>query len=228
MSDQPSPEIRQKAAQLAREYQQHQEPLAWFEVLYAQAQEDPLQIPWAQMTPHPILQDWLNSNNLSAKGKKALVIGCGLGDDAEFLSQLGFSVTAFDISPTAIAWCKKRFPESSVDYLVADLLALDSSWNGKFDLVVESRTIQSLPLEQRREVTGAIAPLVAIQGTLLVITHLRDTEEPPSGPPWALSESELAQFEELGFQEVKRKRFENRDVKLLRLEYLCSKKENLL
>jgi hypothetical protein len=36
-----------------------------------------LQVLWAQMTPHPILQDWLNSNNLSAKGKKALVMAVG-------------------------------------------------------------------------------------------------------------------------------------------------------
>lgn len=223
MSDQPSPEIRQKAAQLAREFRQLGEPSAWFEVLYAQANNDSSQVPWAQMTPHPILQDWLNSNNPSGEGKKALVIGCGLGDDAEFLSQLGFSVTAFDISPTAIAWCKKRFPDSTVDYLVADLLAKNSSWDGQFDLVIESRTIQSLPLELRREVTEAIALFVATEGTLLVITQIRDTEEPPSGPPWALSESELAQFEELGLKEVNRQPFENRDLKLLRLEYLRSK-----
>lgn len=223
MSDQLSPEIRQKAAQLAKEYQQLGKPSAWFEVLYAQARENPSQVPWAQMTPHPILQDWLNSNNLLGEGKKALVIGCGLGDDAEFLSQWGFSVTAFDISPTAIAWCKKRFQDSSVDYWVADLFALDSSWDSKFDLVVESRTIQSLPLELRREVIEAIAQSVAREGTLLIITHLRDSEDPPSGPPWSLSESELAQFEQLKFKEVNRKLFENQEVKLLRLEYLCSK-----
>ncbi|MCC5670705.1 class I SAM-dependent methyltransferase [Nostoc sp. CHAB 5784] len=43
-----------------------------------------------------------------ASGQKALVIGCGLGDDAEAIASLGFEVTAFDISPTAIAWCQER------------------------------------------------------------------------------------------------------------------------
>ncbi|MDZ7952448.1 hypothetical protein [Nostoc sp. DedQUE09] len=38
-----------------------------------------------------------------ASGQKALVIGCGLGDDAEALAHLGFEVTTFDISPTAMS-----------------------------------------------------------------------------------------------------------------------------
>ena len=56
----------------------------------------------------------------SASEQKALIIGCGLGDDAEALAKLGFEVTAFDISTSAIAWCQQRFPDSTVNYLVAD------------------------------------------------------------------------------------------------------------
>lgn len=39
---------------------------------------------------------------------RAVVIGCGLGDDAEYLASMGYEVTAFDISPTAIAMCHTR------------------------------------------------------------------------------------------------------------------------
>ena len=90
------------------------EPSAWFEVLYAQAKGDTAKIPWAKLAPHPYLQDWLTNHEPFPSQQKALVIGCGLGDDAEALANLGFEVTAFDISPTAITWCKQRFPNGSI------------------------------------------------------------------------------------------------------------------
>ena len=104
---------------------------------------------------------------------------------------------------------------------MADLFALDPAWKGKFDLVVESRTIQALPLSVRKEAIAAMAPLVALGGKLVVITRYRDTEAEPDGPPWALSESELKQFQELGLQEMHREEFvdEGRGVTELRLEY---------
>jgi 2-polyprenyl-3-methyl-5-hydroxy-6-metoxy-1,4-benzoquinol methylase len=100
----------------------------------------------------------------------------------KLLRTLGFKVTAFDISPTAIAWAKQRFPNSSVNYLVAELLALDSDWNGAFDLVFECQTIQSLPLNLREKVMSAIAPLLAPGGTLLLIARQRDFDAEPDAP----------------------------------------------
>ncbi|WP_313934260.1 MULTISPECIES: hypothetical protein [Nostocaceae] len=41
-----------------------------------------------------------------------------MGDDAEAPAKLGFEVTAFDISPTAISWCQQWFPDSSVNYVI--------------------------------------------------------------------------------------------------------------
>ena len=214
-------EIRQRVISLAQQAIHQQNPTAWFDILYDEANGDTAQIPWARLTIHPYLEEWLHQQAVAGKGKSALVIGCGLGDDAEALAKLGFEVTGFDISPTAIAWCQQRFPDSSVTYVVADLFALDAAWNGKFDLVIESRTIQALPLKVRKPAISSIANLVASQGTLLVITRYRDTEEEPDGPPWALSESELQQFQDLGLQEVRRDVFvrEESDVRELRLEY---------
>jgi len=214
--------IQQKIKKLATESQKA-DPTAWFDVLYSEAEGDAGQIPWARLTTHPYLQEWLDISQPQGEGRTALVIGCGLGDDAEALAKLGFQVTAFDISIKAIAWCKERFPDSSVNYLVADLLALDSEWHGKFDLVIESRTIQALPLEMRSEVINCIAPLVASKGTLLVITRIRDDDSVPSGPPWALSEKELGEFIELGLQEVRRDLFLSeageKTIRQVRIEY---------
>ena len=214
-------EIRQKVVSLAEEAIEKQDPSSWFDTLYGDADGDTAKIPWARLTIHPYLQAWITEEKITGNGSSALVIGCGLGDDGEALGKLGFQVTAFDVSPEAIAWCKRRFPDSEVNYLVADLFALDPAWQSKFDLVVESRTIQALPINVRKEAIAAMAPLVALGGKLVVITRYRDTEAEPDGPPWALSELDLKEFQELGLQEVHRQEFvdEGRGVTELRLEY---------
>lgn len=214
--------LQQKVKSLATESIRQQNPSGWFETLYAEAEGDSTQVPWAKNTVHPYLQDWLEKYPPQADGKSALVIGCGLGDDAEILSNLGYQVTAFDIAPTAIAWCKQRFPESSVTYLVADLLALEPAWQKQFDLVYECRNIQALPLDVRLQAIGAIAPLVADNGILLVITRHRNHSSIPEGPPWPLSDEELSQFEELGLKEIRRDSFLEGDevrIEQLRIEY---------
>ncbi|MBD2513230.1 class I SAM-dependent methyltransferase [Nostoc muscorum FACHB-395] len=208
--------------ELVTEALQKSDPSAWFEVLYAKAKGDTAQIPWAKLAPHPYLQDWLTNHEPFASGQKALVIGCGLGDDAEALAHQGFEVTAFDISPTAIAWCQQRFPNSTVNYIVADLLAIPSQWHQAFNFVFECRNIQALPLNVRSWVISSVTSVLAPGGTLLMITHVRDTEAEPSGPPWPLSNSELAQFKDLGLYQVEQLVFLEPgqiDVKQVRIEY---------
>ena len=222
MFEQQPQNLREKVKSLATESSQQENPSGWFETLYAEANGDSRQVPWAKNSPHPYLQDWLELFTPSRESCSALVIGCGLGDDAEALANQGYQVTAFDISPTAIAWCKKRFPHSTVTYLFADLFNLPSLWNNSFDLVYECRNIQALPLSSRKQVIGAIASLVSAQGTILVITRLREDDAEPDGPPWALSEQELSQFSQLGLTEMRRDVFvEGEDVivKQVRIEY---------
>ncbi|WP_088241493.1 class I SAM-dependent methyltransferase [Calothrix rhizosoleniae] len=214
--------LQQKVKRLATEAVKSSEPSAWFEVLYADAQGDATQVPWAKLAPHPYLQDWLTLRKPSGQGNSALVIGCGLGDDAQALSELGFQVTAFDISPTAIAWCKQRFPNSTVNYAIADLLMLPQQWQNTFDLVIESRNIQALPLNVRSQAIQSVASMVAPMGTLLVITRFREQEAATDGPPWPLSTSELAEFSPLGLQESERVTFREsqpQEVQQLRIEY---------
>ncbi|WP_413164804.1 class I SAM-dependent methyltransferase [Capilliphycus salinus ALCB114379] len=196
--------LRNKVVSLATESLQKDDATGWFETVYTDAKGDSSQVPWAKSTSHPYLQDWLEKYPPNTEGKTAIVIGCGLGDDAETLAKLGFKVTAFDISPTAISWCQQRFPDSEVNYLVGDLFNLDSSIQHSFDFVFECRTIQALPLKMRSDSIEAVSSLVGEKGTLIVITRYRDSETEPDGPPWPLSEGELSLFKQLGLQEVRR------------------------
>ncbi len=179
------------------------DPLGWFEVLYATAGGDSSIIPWADLTPNPNLVSWLDQQGVAGAGRTALKIGCGLGDDAEELSRRGFHTTAFDISPTAISWCRRRFPGSTVCYVEADLLRPPDEWAQGFDLVLESYTLQVLPAYLRGEAMRRVAGFVAPGGTLLVIARGREPDEPEGTMPWPLTEEELTVFEEAGLTELR-------------------------
>jgi SAM-dependent methyltransferase len=173
-----------------------------FEELYASVDGDLDQVPWARLGPHPQLVSWLDTRKIPTDAR-ALVIACGLGDDSEELSRRGCAVTAFDLSPTAIDWCRRRFPASSVDYQVADLLELPGEWAHSYDIVVEINTIQSLPLTQRRMTVEAIATTVAPGGALFVRCYgTAEGDSPVDSRPWPVSRAELAVFEESGLREV--------------------------
>lgn len=94
---------RHRVQQLASEFLARADVQGWFEALYMEAGNDYAVVPWADLAPNPNLVDWSIAQGLKGAGKTALVVGCGYGDDAEFLAELGFEVVAFDVSPTAIA-----------------------------------------------------------------------------------------------------------------------------
>lgn len=70
---------------------------AWFEAVYARAQNDPALVPWANLAPHPLTKAWVGAQARGISGLRALDVGCGLGDNAECLAAAGASVTAFDL-----------------------------------------------------------------------------------------------------------------------------------
>jgi len=174
------------------------EATAWFDGIYSGAQQDERVPPWSAMRPRPGFLAWAERTALSGQGKRAAVIGCGLGDDAEELSRRGFAVTAFDIAPTAVAWCQARFPDSSVNYQVADLFNPPATWRHAYDLVVEIFTIQALPIDLRAQTIEAVAALVAPAGDLFLFALGAAQGAARTGPPWALTREELAAFEENG------------------------------
>jgi SAM-dependent methyltransferase len=193
-------EGRRRAGLLAQEHRDRGDFMSWFEDLYAVANGDTNAIPWAEMSANHKFVDWVAGHDLDGKGKTAVVVGCGLGDDAEVLAARGFDVTAFDISETAIGWCKKRFPNSSVHYVALDLFALPENWT--FDFVLEIYTIQALPLEFRERAVKAVAHLVARGGTLLAIGRLAADLDERVKMPWPLTRSELDGFTRYGLRQV--------------------------
>jgi SAM-dependent methyltransferase len=169
------------------------DPTGWFERLYSAAGAGEMVVPWHRNGPDPMLAHWAGER--SGTGQAAIVVGCGLGDDAEYIAGLGYASVAFDVAPSAIELARQRFPESTVDYQVADLLALPARWRRSFDLVVENFTVQSLPESVRVRATAAIAGLVAPGGTLIVHASVRrENAAPRPGPPWPLRRADVEAF----------------------------------
>src|SRR5215471_9712499 len=86
---------------------------AWarfYEEQYQEAAGDAGRLSWADLTPCPALQAWLNSEapSLVRPGAAACVVGCGMGDDVQELADRGYDVVGFDVSSTAVQWARAR------------------------------------------------------------------------------------------------------------------------
>ncbi len=192
-------ELRERTAAFAREHVGRGDATAWFEELYKQADGNTDLIPWADLEPNRFFVEWDKTARIKGEGRKALVVGCGLGDEAAYLAERGFDVTAFDISEKAVEWAGRIHKGSGIRFVVADLFTPPAEWKKAFDFVIEVYTIQALPRTMREKTIDAIAGLVTDGGELVVVQWLGDgLEEDDEGPPWPVSRAELRRFEEQG------------------------------
>ena len=177
-------EIRHRLKQLSNAAASTDEPLSWFEELYSSARGDDSWIPWSDGSPSPFVVEWV----IGKPPGRALVVGCGLGEDAVFLEKNGWDVVAFDLSPTAVEWAKKRHEKSSIEWVVADLLNPPDEWISQFELVLEVHILQAIPENIRNKAAKILPIFVAEGGHLVCIGRFGEDGNPHQGPPWPLNQ----------------------------------------
>lgn len=169
---------------------------SFFETIYTDAGGDASRVPWAHQRPSPFMVSWLNKvgTGMVRPGGRVAVVGCGLGQDAMELVRRGFDVLAFDLSQSAIKWARELHPEAADCFIVADAIEPPSRLRHRFDLVVESSTLQSVPPALRPDLARGMSTLLGPHGALLAICRARCASVPLSnvdGPPYPLSCVEL-------------------------------------
>lgn len=112
---------------------------------YRQVHEKKLQ--WASDVPSPIVAETLVRYGLTAEAK-ILELGCGEGRDAANLLRKGYDLTATDVSPEAIRYCRSRCPEFADSFRVLDCIG--GKLEEKFDYIYAVAVIHMLVEDQDR------------------------------------------------------------------------------
>ena len=187
-------EARERMLEIYSTSENSNDPLFWFEELYCSSRRDRRLIPWDWMEPHPFLVEWIEENQHTGR---ALVVGSGLGEDAAFLYEKGWKVTAFDVSESAVEWASQLHKGKEIDWLVGDLVQPEQRWKEAFDLVLEVHILQAIPKEIRNSAYRNLSPLLDRHGLLMCIGRLADgLEEENDAPPWPLSRDFIHQIGE--------------------------------
>lgn len=124
-------------------------------------------------------------------GAKILVPGAGRGHDAEWLSSLGFQVTAIDFAPDAEQAFRARYPQSRVNFVRADVFEYCAHLGQTVDGIYERTFFCAIRPEQRRTWIQLAWRCLRPQAIYFGLFFLRSS---PGGPPYGLTQWELRQY----------------------------------
>ena len=96
---------------------------------------------WAAREPSPIVMEVIRKLEISPQAQ-ILEIGCGEGRDAIHLLAKGYDLTATDISPEAIRFCREQDPCHEAHYQVFDCIG--GELPRKFDFIYAVAVIHML------------------------------------------------------------------------------------
>ena len=101
---------------------------------------------WFADSPSPIVGEILERYKTEGK---ILEIGCGEGRDVKYLLDRGYDVLATDVSPAAISYARKRFPQYADRFRVLDCLT--GNMGEQFDFIYAVAVIHMLVPDADRD-----------------------------------------------------------------------------
>ncbi len=123
------------------------------------------------------------------QGASVLIPGCGTGYEIAAFAAAGYSVTAIDFSPPAVAVARANLGSPLAERIVeGDFFTYDFAV-APFDLVYERTFLCALPTDLWPKIVARTASLLTPGGTLAGIYFFGDKED---GPPFGLGSDEAA------------------------------------
>jgi SAM-dependent methyltransferase len=138
-------------------------------------------MPWEKGEPSPGLVDFLNANPGLVRGT-VCVPGCGTGHDVRAWAAAGFTVTGYDIAPSAVRLAREKTAAAglSASFEVGDFLSDPPS--KEFDWLFEHTLFCAIDPSRRDDYVRAVIRWLRPGGHFLAVNYLiPDTEGPPFG-----------------------------------------------
>lgn len=133
---------------------------------YRQVHRENLQ--WFTSAHSPILEQVVSKYSVRPT-QKCLEIGCGEGRDAGFLLSRGYDLLATDVSPEAIAFCRKYFLDYGQRFRVLDCVT--EHLTERFDFIYAVAVVHMLvPDEDRTRFYGFVCEHLSDSGLALICT----------------------------------------------------------
>ena len=121
--------------------------------------------PWDIGRPQPLVVEFERQGRITGR---ILDVGCGPGDNAIHLADLGYSVIGLDVAPTAIEQARVRAAARGldVDFAAGDATTLEG-YDNYFDTVLSSGLLHNLNPRQQQAHLAALTRALKPGGRLI-------------------------------------------------------------
>ena len=114
----------------------------------------------------------------ASRGSPVLDLGCGAGQDARFLTEVGFAVIAADFSEEALKLTRAPAAKTQNVDLTRGLLPFPDA---HFGVIVASLSLHSFPWHQTTRILDDVCRCLKPDGYLLA--RYNSTQDPATPPP---------------------------------------------
>lgn len=151
---------------------------------------------WDENAPHPF---WVQHfQNVKASSDAALILGAGRGHDAVFLSSFFEKTYALDFSERAKKEFHKLYPNSSVEFVLADLFTY--SPQKPVDAVFEHTCLCAIDPKRRKEYFATVNRVLKNDGEYHAILFPEANPVDQDKPPFSTPIEDVKSFlNQLGF-----------------------------